>query len=136
MLEEICGEPGQKRDARGLFQAAHEELGDKSRETGSILLAAGCASDHVHAVLRVAPTATLADLVRRVKGACAYDVNQRSLLAHRLHWQAGYWAESLGPDDFDPLARYVSAQRDRHDDSHPAERWQFHDDWEPAFGGL
>jgi putative transposase len=111
-------------------------LGEKSRDLGCILLAAGCASDHSHVVVRVAPGVALANLVQRLKGACAHDVNQRALLPHALHWQAGYWAESLGPADFDSLARYVRAQRDSHDDSHPAERWQERAEWEPALGGL
>ncbi|MDP9000711.1 MAG: IS200/IS605 family transposase [Myxococcota bacterium] len=110
-------------------------LGDKARGIGCILHVAGCASDHVHAVVRVAPTVKLADLVRQMKGGSSRDINDHRLLPHRLAWQDRYWAESLGPEDFDPLARYIRHQRERHDDSHPAERWQFADQ-EPATGGL
>ena len=110
-------------------------LGDNARRLDSSLLAAGCAADHVHVVARVSPTVALSDLVRQLKGASSRDITDHALLPS-LSWQDGYWAESLGPDDFDPLAAYVRAQRDRHDDSHPAERWQFDADLEPASGGL
>ena len=78
-----------------------------------------------------------------MKGECSRDINDHRLLPHRLAWQDRYrlawqdryWAESLGPEDFDPLPRYIRHQRERHDDSHPAERWQFADQ-EPATGGL
>jgi hypothetical protein len=43
---------------------------------------------------------------------------------------------TLGPADFDALARDVRARRDRHDDSHPVESWQLDVEWEPASGGL
>ena len=77
----------------------------------------------------------LSDLVRQLKGGSSRDV-RLALLPGRLSWQDGYWAESLGPDDFDSLATHVDAQRDRHDKSHPAERCQFGADLEPALGGL
>jgi REP element-mobilizing transposase RayT len=111
-------------------------LGHKAHDLACALLAAGCGPDHVHVLLRVAPTIALSDLVQRMKGASTHDVNQRRLLPGRLAWQAGYWAESLGPLDLDTLTHYLRSQRERHDDSHPAERWQFAFDGEPAEGGL
>jgi hypothetical protein len=89
------------------------------------------------ALLRVSPSARLADLVQRIKGGTAHDANHHLLLKNPIRWQAGYWAESLGPDDFEALADYIRLQRIHHDRSHPAERWQFGDDGEPALlGGL
>ena len=113
-------------------------LGAKARDLGCALLVAGCADDHVHTVLRLAPVVRLADLMQHIKGGSAYDANRHPLLLlpQRLMWQAGYWAESLSPSDFDPLARYVRTQRVHHDPTHPAERWQFGDEWEPSEGGL
>ena len=100
-------------------------LGRKASNLDSAVLATGCGTEHVHVLLRLAPTMALADVVQRLKGATAYDVNQRHLMAEKLEWQAGYWAESIAHADFEPLARYVRSQREHHDDSHPAERWQF-----------
>jgi len=100
-------------------------FGDNVRSMGSVLRVAGCAPDHAHVVVRVAPTVALADLVQQLKGASSCAINGHGLLADRISWQDGYWAESLSPDDFDPLANYIRGQRDRHDDSNPAERWQF-----------
>lgn len=103
-------------------------LGAKARDSGCILIAVGCADDHVHALLRLSASARLADAVGRMKGGSAYDANHHALAAAPLRWQQGYWAESLGPADLDPLADYVRSQRLRHDASHPAERWQFDDE--------
>lgn len=111
-------------------------LGSKARRIGCTLLACGGGVDHVHAVVHLAATVAVADLVRRLKGATAYDVNHHEFFGERLVWQDGYWAESVSPADLTPLLRYVRTQREHHDDSHPAERWQTDMAREPAAGGL
>ena len=75
-----------------------------------MLLGVGCADDHVHVVARLAATTSLAELVQRLKGGSAHDINHRRMLRLRLAWQAGYWAESLCPADLSPLLDYVRAQ--------------------------
>ena len=96
-------------------------LGDRASDVGCTLLSTGCAQDHIHVLVRLAATTALADLVHRMKGGSAHDVNHRQILPARLCWQAGYWAESVGPVDVSPLIEYLRTQRDHHDDSHPLE---------------
>jgi putative transposase len=98
-------------------------VGRKASKLRCVMLAAGCAADHMHVVVRLASSVSLGELVRHLKGASAHELNHDSSPAGRFAWQAGYWAESLGPADLDPIARYVRRQRDHHDASHPAERW-------------
>jgi REP element-mobilizing transposase RayT len=112
-------------------------IGARARDLGCMLLQGGCGPDHVHALLRLSPCVRLSDLVQRLKGGSAYDFNHRARPGSSIHWQQGYWAESFGPFDLTALAEYVREQRDRHDPSHPAERWQFGEQGEPArSGGL
>lgn len=99
-------------------------LGALAREAGCGLLLAGVASDHVHALVRVGATASLADVVRRMKGGSAYALNSHAPSQRPVRWQNGYWAESVSPADLDPLVHYLRRQRAHHDDSHPAELWQ------------
>jgi putative transposase len=99
-------------------------LGDKARALGCELLSVGIAADHVHVIARLATVIALANLVQRLKGASAHDLNAARRLGRTLRWQNGYWAESLAPADLDPLLRYLRVQRAHHDDSHPAELWQ------------
>jgi len=102
-------------------------LGAKAKGIGCAVVAVGIASDHVHLVVRQAGSVALGDLVGRMKGGSAYDVNHRNLLPHRIAWQDGYWAESLCPVELPSLVSYLRRQRDHHDDSDPAERWQLDD---------
>jgi len=99
-------------------------LAARAREAGCVLLLAGIASDHVHTLLRMGATASLADVARSMKGGSAYALNDRAPAPRALRWQNGYWAESVCPGDLDPLIRYLRRQRAHHDDSHPAEHWQ------------
>ena len=99
-------------------------LGSVASTQGCTPFAIGCANDHVHVLVKLAPLVRFADLVQRLKGVSAHDVNKEGLFAHRLRWQAGYWAESVGPADMSALIAYIRGQRVHHDDSHPAEVWQ------------
>ena len=98
-------------------------IGRQALELRCQLLAAGCASDHVHVVARLASSASLGELLRRMKGASAYELNHQLVLPEPFSWQAGYWAESLSPADHGLIVQYVRGQREHHDDAHPAERW-------------
>lgn len=110
----------------------------KAIEAGSGLLGLGVADDHVHSLLRFPSTATLAAVVQRLKGASSYECNQRGLLATRLRWQRGYWAQSVGPEAVVPLIQYLAAQREHHA-CHPMSVLFDESDavcCEPAAGGL
>ncbi|HEU4406321.1 MAG TPA: IS200/IS605 family transposase [Polyangiaceae bacterium] len=100
-----------------------ELLGAKGAELGCPLLATGAADDHVHAIVRLAPTVCLAALVQRLKGASAPALNERRWVPEGFRWQSGYWAESLSPSALSRLEAYVRGQRRHHDDAHPAEDW-------------
>lgn len=93
------------------------------RRTGCTSIAAGCASDHVHLVFHLSPSVSLSAVMQHIKGGSSFDANRSGHFPESIRWQAGYWAESLGPDAVEPLAAYVRAQRTRHDFTIPAERW-------------
>ena len=99
-------------------------LSEKAFTLRSLILAAGCASDHIHIVVRLASSTSLGELVRHLKGASAYELNHDGSFGCHFAWQEGYWAESVSPADLDPIVHYVRHQRERHDESHPAERWK------------
>lgn len=60
-----------------------------ARDAGGALLLAGVASDHVHTLVRVRATASLADLTRRMKGGSAYALNARAPASRPVRWQNG-----------------------------------------------
>jgi hypothetical protein len=52
-------------------------------------LAAGCAPDHMHVVVRLASSVPLRELVRHLKGASTHELNHDSSSMRRFAWQDG-----------------------------------------------
>ena len=78
------------------------------------VFAVGNSDDHVHVVVRLAPTVAMATLVRHLKGALSFAWNNEMPRDRRLAWQDGYWAESCAPRHLDRLLTYVTHQRQHH----------------------
>jgi putative transposase len=101
----------------------HEALRRKAAQSGAEALAIGNASDHVHVVARYPATLALSALAQALKGASSYLWNEDASRP-RLRWQAGYWAESIGPTGAEPLLRYVARQREHHAATNDPEAWE------------
>jgi len=103
-----------------------EMLGQKCSDLGCELLSVGNSRDHVHVVLRQAPSIALAEVVGRLKGSSSHAWNVRSP-ARRVHWQTGYWARSVEQASLDPLLGYVRDQRRRHGSGATSAAWEQHE---------
>jgi putative transposase len=108
---------------RGADVILAEVLHRKAREAGGVLAACGNASDHVHVLVRYPSTVTVASVVHRLKGASSYEWNAKRR-SPRLSWQAGFWAESVSPDDLPASVRYIERQRAHHGEAAPPEAWE------------
>src|SRR5258708_31913813 len=64
-------------------------LTQKSAALGCRLVGAGIAPDHVHVLVRLASTATVAGLMQRLKGSSAHEANAH--LANRLPLEVAEW---------------------------------------------
>jgi REP element-mobilizing transposase RayT len=78
------------------------------------VLALGGVEDHVHLLVRIPATVSVAALMNQVKGASSH------LLMHRtgnegFKWQGGYGAYSVSRDRLSIVTRYVECQREHHD---------------------
>jgi REP element-mobilizing transposase RayT len=99
-------------------------LMDKAQECGSRVLVAGNASDHVHLLVQHPPAMPVAELVRLLKGSSSHRAGVVYGHSSGVRWQAGYWAESVSPDQLPSLAGYVRRQREHHACSRAAEPWE------------
>src|SRR6185312_3242864 len=86
--------------------ALHGLVFEAARSVRCDVLACGNASDHVHALVRLEATISIAELARRLKGRSSFIGGWRR--------QRGYYAESVGEADLEPVAHYIREQRDRH----------------------
>ncbi len=89
----------------------HRYLGGAAGELGCPALCVGGTNDHIHMLVRLGRTITIADFVKKVK------VNSSAWMkAHspQFAWQAGYGAFSFGEDRIGLLTHYVETQEEHH----------------------
>lgn len=81
-------------------------------ERGS-LLAIGGMPDHVHLLVRLKPTLSLADLLRTVKANSSKWVHERPV-QQEFAWQEGYGAFTVSESSARSVARYIQSQPEHH----------------------
>jgi REP element-mobilizing transposase RayT len=69
--------------------------------------------DHVHLLVKIPPTVTLANLAQRVKGASSHLVNH-AVGREGFRWQDGYSAMSVSRWDLPKLIAYIENQAEHH----------------------
>lgn len=72
--------------------------------------------DHVHAIVRITPTHTVADVAKRFKGRSARLIFQEfPAIKNRLWgghlWQPSYYSCTVGGAPLETLKKYVAGQR-------------------------
>ena len=99
-------------------------IGAKVEELGAQLVAIGGIEDHVHLLVRLPATLTVADLVKQVKGASSHLVTHGLGPGHVFKWQGAYGAVSVCPDDVAQVSDYIARQREHHADRTLITEWE------------
>ena len=86
------------------------------------LIAIGGAPDHVHILVSMHPSISVADLVKEIKTASSLWINSQDIYMGKFHWQDGYSAFSLGMSQQDAAVKYILNQKEHH------KRVSFHDE--------
>ena len=82
-----------------------------ARNLGVDAVAVGGTDNHVHLLLRIPPTVTVAGVIRAVKANSSRHLREQGL---RFAWQDGYSAISVSPSQVRPVANYVQRQPQHH----------------------
>ena len=95
----------------------HRYLGGISARLDCPTLIVGGVADHVHILMRLARTITLADWVKEMK--CASTVwlieqAQRDPILAKFHWQSGYGVFSVSESKSDDVCAYIAKQEEHH----------------------
>ena len=70
--------------------------------------------DHVHLLIRLPPTVTIAQFIGEVKGATSFRVNRDVKPGFKLRWQEGYGVLSVRKDEVEKVSRYIDNQERHH----------------------
>ena len=70
--------------------------------------------DHVHTLIRVQPSQTIAKIAQLIKGECAHWINLNRLTSEKFEWQDDYFATSVGETQLPTVLKYISNQEVHH----------------------
>jgi REP element-mobilizing transposase RayT len=68
-------------------------------------------SDHVHILIKYKSSASVADVVKHIKGKSAFLLNKHAILPIPFKWSKGYFVASVSPGDIQRITRYILDQK-------------------------
>ncbi len=78
------------------------------------VLAINCTEDHVHVLLVIPTTISIAVLVKQIKGVSSHFANDELELEYQFKWQGSYGAFTVSRWDVDRIKQYVKRQKEQH----------------------
>ena len=91
----------------------HEFLGGCLRDAGAHPIEVGGVADHVHLLVGLPTTISVAALMANVKSVTSGWIHGE-IGNREFQWQEGYGVFSVSPADLDTVRRYVSSQAGHH----------------------
>jgi putative transposase len=90
----------------------HAYIGGITRDIGAIPRAIGGTGDHIHVLLGLKATHTLADAVREMKRGSSVWIHQKGV--GKFSWQEGYGAFTVSPSQLTKVEQYIANQVEHH----------------------
>lgn len=78
------------------------------------LLAINGMPDHLHILIGMRPTQSVADLMQDVKGSSSKWINEKKFLKSKFEWQEGYGAFSYSKSQVNNVIDYIKNQETHH----------------------
>ena len=78
------------------------------------VLAIGGTEDHIHMLISLPATISLANAMQTLKGISSKWVNDSLLCSNKFGWQEGYGAFSVGVRHINKVITYISIQKEHH----------------------
>ena len=78
------------------------------------MLAIGGIEDHLHMLLSISATISIADLVKQLKGVSSHVMNQEFQPDTQFTWQGSYGAFTVSRWDTAKLIAYINQQQEHH----------------------
>jgi REP element-mobilizing transposase RayT len=70
--------------------------------------------DHVHCLIRLKTTQSVADVIRMIKGESSFWINKNVILDEKFEWQDGYGVISVSPKEINGIRQYIYYQEAHH----------------------
>ena len=92
----------------------YEHIVDKASKMGVHVCAIGGVDDHIHLVVTIPPSLSVAKIVRDLKGASSFYVNKVLKTPDQFRWQRGYGSLTMGEKQLSAATAYVNNQVRHH----------------------
>jgi len=102
----------------------HACIASEARIGGCYALKVGGTSDHVHAIIRMSATVTIAELAKRMKGGSSHFVTHEIAPSTGFRWQGTYGAFSVQPEQVQAVVEYIAHQRAHHSAGTDRPEWE------------
>lgn len=73
-----------------------------------------CNPNHLHLLIRLHQTMTVADIVREIKSTSTRFINENKLVKGHSEWQRGYGAFSYNQSAIEAVCKYIRNQHEHH----------------------
>ncbi|MCW3097092.1 MAG: transposase IS200-family protein [Chthonomonadaceae bacterium] len=105
----------------------YNHIRSRCRDMQTHLHAIGGISDHIHLLIRLPATLSIADIVRDLKGASSHFATHL-LSCPGFRWQGAYSAFSGGPEGVEAVCSYIENQKQHHARRSIVDEWELSDD--------
>ena len=99
-------------------------IGRKVQENRCELKEIGGTGDHVHCLVRLHATVSVAWLAKEMKGASSHLVTHEVPGGESFKWQGTYGAFSVSPHEVETLRAYIRRQKDHHARGETRAEWE------------
>ncbi|MEZ4680539.1 MAG: IS200/IS605 family transposase [Caldilineaceae bacterium] len=92
----------------------HRSIAAEAIGLGCQVLALNGVADHVHLLVTLPSTVTIAELLKQTKGVSSNFANDQLFPNRRFKWEGGYGAFSVSRWDVEKIMGYVRKQKSHH----------------------
>ena len=92
----------------------HEFLKDQFNQQGCRVRIINGTADHVHCLFNMPRDKSLAEIMKKVKGASSHFINSTNRVGKKFAWQTGYSAFSVSEQGCSVVAAYINNQKQHH----------------------
>lgn len=92
----------------------HQNIASTAQDMGCTVLAINGMPEHIHLLVKIPATVTIANLVKQVKGVSSHFANETLQPEAKFKWQGSYGAFTVSRWDLDKIIGYIERQKAHH----------------------